>query len=248
MLTSSLVGPRSTRTRLFVASATGLAAVNAAPVLTAWGRGRRALLPRLAGIGPTDRIALTFDDGPDPESTPYFVAELARLGWSATFFVLGDMVRRSPSLVAEMVAAGHEVALHGDRHRAHIWRSPTDVIDDLRRSYDTVTDAAGVPPRWFRPPYGYLSAGSLLGTRALGLRTVLWSAWGRDWTARATPESVTRTVWRDLSPGGTVLLHDADCTSAPGAWRSALGALDLLGGRLDAAGLRVVALRDHWAS
>lgn len=221
------------------------AAVNAAPALSAWGRGRRALLPGLAGSGPTDRVALTFDDGPDPASTPRFLAALDRLGWSATFFVLGDMVRRNPSLVGELVAAGHEVALHGDRHRSHIRRTPADVIDDLRRGYDTIVDAAGIAPRWFRPPHGYLSAGSLLGARALGVETVLWTAWGRDWTAHATPSSVARTVLADLRPGGTILLHDADCTCAPGAWRSALGALDLLDDALAPKGLRAVTLGAH---
>lgn len=232
---------------MLLAAAGALVAGNAAPVVTAWGRGRRAVLPALAGTGPVDRVALTFDDGPDPASTPLFLDALDRLGWSATFFVLGDMVRRNPSLVGELVAAGHEVALHGDRHRSHIRRTPTDVIGDLRQGYDTIVDATGIPPRWFRPPHGYLSVGSLLGARALGVQTVLWTTWGRDWTAHATPASVTRTVLRDLRPGGTVLLHDADCTSAPGAWRSALGALDLLDAELRPQGLRVVSLGEHLA-
>lgn len=236
------------RSALLLGAGGTFAALNAAPVVSAWGRGRRALLPGLAGTGPTDRVALTFDDGPDPASTPRFLAALDRLGWSATFFVLGDMVRRNPSLVGELLAAGHEVALHGDRHRSHIRRTPRDVIDDLRRGYDTITDAAGIPPRWFRPPHGYLSAGSLLGARALGVRTVLWTTWGRDWTAHATPASVSRTVLRDLRPGGTILLHDADCTCAPGAWRSALGALDLLAADLGPRGLRVVHLGEHLAA
>lgn len=229
-------------------SVLALAAVNVAPVVTAIRCGRPSILPHLAGVGAQSGIALTFDDGPDAASTPLFMAELERLGWSATFFVVGDMVRRNPSLVRELVAAGHEVALHGDSHRAHIWRTPRDVVHDLRRAYDTIAEVSGIEPRWFRPPHGYLSAGSLLGARTLGVRTVLWTAWGRDWTAQATPESVARTVARDLRPGGTVLLHDADCTSAPGAWRSALGALPLLADRIATQNLRVVALRDHWAT
>lgn len=226
----------------------GALALNAAPGLSAWGRGRRAVLPALAGSGPADRVALTFDDGPDPASTPRFLDALDRLGWSATFFVLGDMVRRNPSLVGELLAAGHEVALHGDRHRSHLRRTPADVIDDLRRGYDTIAETTGILPVWFRPPHGHLSVGSLLGARALGVRPVLWTAWGRDWTARATPESVARTVLRDLRPGGTILLHDADCTSAPGAWHSALGALDLLDADLRSRGLRAVALGEHLAA
>jgi peptidoglycan/xylan/chitin deacetylase (PgdA/CDA1 family) len=246
MRTSSLVDRLSAPSLVAMTSAFALATVNVAPVVTAFGSGRRTVFPNLAGIGAASGVALTFDDGPDPASTPRFLAELDRLGWCATFFVLGAMVRRNPSLVRDLVDAGHEVALHGDSHRAHIWRTPRDVVHDLRQAYDTISEAAGVEPRWFRPPHGYLSAGSLLGARALGVQTVLWTAWGRDWTADATPASVASTIARDLRPGGTMLLHDADCTSVPGAWRSALGALPLLAEQLDRQNLRVVALRDHW--
>jgi peptidoglycan/xylan/chitin deacetylase (PgdA/CDA1 family) len=217
---------------------------HAGPTLTAWPALRRAVFPALAGRGASDRVALTFDDGPDASSTPRIVAELDRLGMPATFFVLGSMVRRDPGLVRLLVDAGHEVALHGDRHRMHPVRTPRDVRDDLRRAFDTVV-GAGAIPQWFRPPHGYLTSASVRAARDLGLRTVLWSAWGRDWTAHATPRSVADHVLADLRPGGTILLHDADCTTAPGAWRSALGALPILHDALSANGLRVVALRDH---
>src|SRR5947207_14914483 len=87
-------------------------AVHAAPLRTINDGFRNRMRPGLAGIGRHDRVALTFDDGPDPASTPQFIEELDRLGWHATFFLLGEMVRRTPSLVGELVAAGHEVAVH----------------------------------------------------------------------------------------------------------------------------------------
>jgi hypothetical protein len=74
---------------------------------------------------------------------------------------------------------------------------------------------------------------------------VLWSAWGQDWTSVATPESVFRLVARDLRGGGTVLLHDSDCTSKPRSWRSTLGALPLLLDHCAEQGWRVGPLRDH---
>jgi len=190
-------------------------------------------------------VALTFDDGPDPASTPAFLDALDDLGWTATFFMLGSMVRRAPELAAQVVAAGHEVAVHGDQHRSHLWRSPRDVATDLQRATTTIVEATGRRPAWFRPPYGVLSAGSLVAARQLGLRTVLWTAWGRDWRAAATPATVVADVGRHLSPGGTVLLHDSDCTSAPGAWRSALGALPDLSERFAALGLRPGPLSEH---
>ncbi len=135
--------------------------------------------------------------------------------------------------------------MHGDEHRYEIARSPWAVADDLSRAVDSIGEATGHTARFSRPPYGVLSTGGLIAARRLTLEPVLWTAWGRDWRAEATPESVAGDVVRDLGPGGTVLLHDSDCTSAPGSWRSALGALPLLADACAAAGLEVGPLADH---
>lgn len=175
-----------------------------------------------------DHVALTFDDGPDPESTPAFLTELDRLGMRATFFMLGTMARRAPGLVAEVAAAGHEVAVHGDEHRNMLRRFPGAAADDVRRCRDTLAELTGIMPAWFRPPFGILSYGALRGAKRVGLATVLWTTWGRDWRKEATPESVTADVLRRYVAGGTVLLHDSDCESYAGSWRSTLGALPRL--------------------
>jgi peptidoglycan/xylan/chitin deacetylase (PgdA/CDA1 family) len=90
-----------------------------------------------------------------------------------------------------------------------------------------------------------MSAAAHLAARRLGLTSVLWTWWGEDWTARATPDSVHRTLVRDLRGGGTILLHDSDCTSAPGAWRSALGALPRILDACQERGPTVGPLREH---
>jgi peptidoglycan/xylan/chitin deacetylase (PgdA/CDA1 family) len=159
--------------------------------------------------------------------------------------MLGTMARRAPSLVAEVAAAGHEVAVHGDEHKNMLRRSPRAAADDIRRCRDTLAELSGTEPRWFRPPFGILSFGAVRGARRAGLTTVLWTTWGRDWRKDATPESVTNDVLRRYVAGGTVLLHDSDCESYPGSWRSALGALPLLADACAAQGLRVGPLRDH---
>jgi hypothetical protein len=74
---------------------------------------------------------------------------------------------------------------------------------------------------------------------------VLWTSWGKDWRASATPTSVVAEVERALSPGATVVLHDSDCASAPGAWRAALGSLPLLAERVRAMDWKVGPLGDH---
>jgi peptidoglycan/xylan/chitin deacetylase (PgdA/CDA1 family) len=190
-------------------------------------------------------VALTFDDGPDPASTPAFLAALDDLGWKATFFMLGPMVRRAPALAAEVAAAGHEIAVHGERHRSHLWRSLPDLTSDVARATDTIAEAAQQPLVWFRPPYGALTTGSLVAARRQNLKTVLWTAWGRDWRTKATPDSVATDVRRGLGPGATVLLHDSDCTSSPDSWRATLASLPALAELFDERGLHPGRLADH---
>ncbi|WP_426502890.1 polysaccharide deacetylase family protein [Dactylosporangium sp. McL0621] len=234
--------------RLVTAGAvTGLAglAAYALPAVTAFAPGRRALLPGLAGLGPAGHVALTFDDGPDPVSTPKFLQLLAEHDIRATFFLLGSMLDRDHGLGREVVAAGHEVAVHSWFHRCLLWRSPRATYDDIARARDLVGSLGGGAPRWYRPPYGVLTTGALVACRRLRLEPKLWTAWGRDWRAAATPDTIVADVTSTLASGGTVLLHDSDCTSAAGSWRRTLDALPRLITWSEARGLRLGPLAEH---
>lgn len=237
---------RGTRTIATVGVAAAAAAgVWATPSLTAYGPLRRAFFPDLAGTGSPHHVALTFDDGPDPVSTPAFIRELGRLQVHATFFLLGRMLARHPHLGVDLVTAGHEVALHGWDHRVLLSRSRAATRDDLVRAHEEITGSCGTAPVFYRPPYGVLTWPALRTARDLGLTPVLWSAWGRDWRKSATAESVLDDVSRDLGGGGTVLLHDSDCTSAPGSWRTTLRALPSIVGHIRDLGLEPGPLRGH---
>jgi peptidoglycan/xylan/chitin deacetylase (PgdA/CDA1 family) len=232
-------------------TAAALAIAQAGPGITGIGPVRKLLLPRLAGDGDPGHVALTFDDGPDPQSTPQFVKVLADHGVRATFFMLGSMVERAPALAADLAAAGHEIAVHGFDHRYLPARLPWAASHDLRRATEVIHAVTGVRPRFFRPPYGVLSGPALLVTRQLRLTPVLWGAWGREWAPGATAESVAATLRKDLAGGVTVLLHDSGCTSPAGAWQAGLGALPTLLADCAAQGLRVGPLREHgpaWAA
>lgn len=170
-------------------------------------------------------IAITFDDGPHAEGTTAVLAALERAGARATFFVVGEQVDRDPALVREIVAAGHEIAMHGYRHTLLLRRSPRALREDFKRAADVIGEAAGYAPTVYRPPYGVFSAPALLIVRRLGWRPLLWSRWGRDWQKSATPESIARRSTRDLHAGDVVLLHDADHYSSADAWRRTVSAL-----------------------
>jgi peptidoglycan/xylan/chitin deacetylase (PgdA/CDA1 family) len=189
-------------------------------------------------------VSLTFDDGPHPQGTAAVLETLAAAGVRATFFLVGEQVLRAPSLAAEIVAAGHVVAVHGHRHRNLLRVAPSAAHDDLSRAAEVIADATGQPPRpLHRPPYGIYSRAALKAVRARGWTPLLWSRWGRDWRARASERSIAADATRDLAAGDVILLHDADHYSASGSWRATAGALPWILDAIAAAGLRVEAVR-----
>jgi peptidoglycan/xylan/chitin deacetylase (PgdA/CDA1 family) len=230
----------------------GLAAAQLLPSVAAIGRLRVRLWPQLSGMPaggrPDDHVALTFDDGPDPRSTPRFLDLLARLDVRATFFVLGAQLQVAPALGRRLVDEGHEVAVHGWRHTPHLLRTPAATARDLRRAFDLVRDVTGVVPRYWRPPHGIPTGAGLAAAHRLGLRPVLWTADGRDWQASATGEIIASRISAGLRGGAVVLLHDSDVTSAPGSWRNALDAVPQVVAACRDRDLRVGSLGAHLAA
>jgi peptidoglycan/xylan/chitin deacetylase (PgdA/CDA1 family) len=170
-------------------------------------------------------VALTFDDGPHPEGTPATLRLLADAGAIATFFLVGEQVERWPSLAAEIAAAGHEIGLHGYRHRLLLRRTVAEVAYDLERAAAVIARATGCEPVSYRPPYGVFSSGALRHVRRRGWQPLLWSRWGRDWGAHETAAAIARRATRALGAGDVVLLHDADHYSARDSWRRMVAAL-----------------------
>ncbi len=185
--------------------------------------------------------ALTFDDGPHAQGTPAVLEILARERASATFFLVGEQVRRNPSLAREIVAAGHGIGLHCDRHRNLLRLTPGQVRADISRAKDTIERASDRAIGLYRPPYGVLNASALRIARAHDWRTILWSHAGKDWQARATAESIATRVTRAAGQGSVLLLHDADDYSAADSWRRTAAALPRVLETLAGRGLEAVA-------
>jgi peptidoglycan/xylan/chitin deacetylase (PgdA/CDA1 family) len=196
----------------------------------------RRLRPGLCGMGDTGHVALTFDDGPDPVSTPYFVDALAAAEVHATFFVVGERLSRHRWLGRLLAGAGHELAVHGWRHSPLLpCRAARSAI---ARTVDLITDVTGVTPRWFRPPYGLVLPGALRMAREAGLEPVLCSA-----RARAGQPGIARAVAAGIRGGATLLLHDR--TRAEAGWRAGLLALPRVVALCRRRGLRVGPLAEH---
>lgn len=187
-------------------------------------------------------IGLTFDDGPHPQGTPAVLAELERAGARATFFCVGEQVERYPALVAEVLAAGHEIALHGHRHRNLLRVSPQAAADDLARGAAALAEAGGHASALHRPPYGIYSPSALALVRGHGLEPLLWSRWGRDWRKHIRPPTIAAKVADGAQPGDILLLHDADHYSAEDSWRRTVAALPIIFDTLAQRGLRAQAV------
>ena len=242
--TSKRIGTRPATVAAGAAAAAAL--VHVLPGTVAWRQARCRLLPGLSGVGRPDHVALTFDDGPDPVSTPLILDMLDTFGWKATFFCLGSQAEKAPGLITELVDRGHELGVHGQTHRSHLRRTAPDVVRDVRDARARLEDLSGRSLRWFRPPYGGLSAASLIAARRVDLRLVLWTTWGKDWRAGATGTSVAARVHRTYVPGATVLLHDSDVTSSPESWKATIEALPLLAGDWHDQGLEIGPLAEHF--
>lgn len=173
-------------------------------------------------------VALTFDDGPHPEGTPAVLELLARAGYRATFFMVGEQVERRPELAREVAAQGHAVALHAYRHRLQPRLGSAALEADLDRGLEAIEKATAIRAGYHRPPYGVYSPAGLQAVRSRGMTPLLWSRWGKDWRRLTTPTRIARRVTEGLSDGDVVLLHDADFYSARHSHRRTVEALRLI--------------------
>jgi peptidoglycan/xylan/chitin deacetylase (PgdA/CDA1 family) len=184
---------------------------------------RRLADPLLAPVGSVTgatgvgrRFALTFDDGPDPASTPSVLAVLGARGVTATFFLLVERAEAHPALVRRLLDEGHEVGLHGLDHARLTTRTRAEVTEQIEGGRRRLERVAGRPVRLFRPPYGAQSPRTWLAARRAGLDVVVWNGHAEDWVDQP-PSAVAERATAALRPGGVLLLHDAIAGDPRGA-------------------------------
>ena len=199
----------------------------------------RALGSLPAALAHQRAIALTFDDGPNPEATPRILDALAESGTTATFFLLGRHVERWPELARRVANEGHVVGNHGWRHRKLHTQRPASVREDLELGTAAIVGASGVRPRVFRAPHGFRSPWVTAIARSLGQRTIGWSLGVWDTDLPGVAAIVDRTV-RGTRPGSILLLHDGDGYDALGDRRQTASAVPRIVATLGGAGYRFV--------
>ena len=178
-------------------------------------RAAKRFLQRQAGVvGSVTEVrtarpefVLSYDDGPEPGGTDRILTALAAHGASATFFVLLSRARRYRSLLADVVAEGHEIALHGLDHRALTEFSTAEVRHRTADGKRELEDLSGQPVRWLRPPYGRQTLRTWRASRQAGVEPVLWGPSTCDALDLTPAQRAGRAV--SGAHAGTILLaHD----------------------------------------
>jgi len=186
------------------------------------------LLLHWLGVGTCKRqgkqgVALTFDDGPNPEVTPRLLDLLAAYQVQATFFLVGERAKACPDLVREIIARGHAVGAHGQHHKFAWLMAPWSTWRQWNKSVATLKEITGKEVQLVRPPWGTFNLITWLWLVRQKKRAVLWDVDGHDWQARRRPNQITARIMRRVRPGSIILLHDAG--GGPGAPENTLKAL-----------------------
>lgn len=157
----------------------------------------------------TSGVALTLDDGPNPETTPVILDILAEYRVQAVFFMTGDNAAKYPDLVQEVQKRGHQIGAHSMQHRYAWFMTPWTTWREWDSCIQVLENLTGQPVQWVRPPWGTFNFATWLWIRARRKRAVLWNVEGHDWQARRTPEQIAGRVLRRSKEGAIIVLHDA---------------------------------------
>ena len=161
------------------------------------------------GSAQQGKVALTFDDGPDPIYTPKILEILRCYGAKATFFLLSEKVRCYPWIAKAIIQEGHCIASHGLRHRLQLTLTREGTFREMRQALDILAETIGVAPRYYRPPWGVMNRWTAEAAQQLHMQIVLWSCDSRDWLWGIKAQAIARRILTcPQLEGGIILCHD----------------------------------------
>jgi peptidoglycan/xylan/chitin deacetylase (PgdA/CDA1 family) len=170
----------------------------------------RMLVIQKLPVNGNKRILLTFDDGPDPKTTPLILDSLDKHGAKAIFFIPGSRIERAPELVVEVIARGHFVGNHTFAHEKDLKPNLLEYRRDIIAGQVAIKNVCGVTPKYFRPPMGVITPSVILAAKSLGLKILRWSIEAGEYNVmkNRSPEEISERLLRNVVDGDIVLLHD----------------------------------------
>jgi peptidoglycan/xylan/chitin deacetylase (PgdA/CDA1 family) len=197
--------------------------------------------PAITHTNSPRKLAITFDDGPNPTMTPKLLDLLDRHNARATFFVIGKFARQHSDLLRETASRGHVIGNHTESHPNLFWSSASQTRDELRRCHDAISSALNAQPKFFRPPFGWRNPWLAAAARDLRLKVVTWTLLPGDWhapsddwlihrmesiSAYAQADATSNSSNRSTRGGDILCLHDGGHRAQNTDRTRTLGALD----------------------
>lgn len=165
------------------------------------------------GDGTEKQIYLTFDDGPVHGVTDYVLDQLEKRGQKASFFVVGDNVRKHPELAKDVMLAGHQIGNHTFNHLNGFKTSDSTYVDNFRKGEEVIQDVLGIKTKHFRPPYGLMKS-SQAKTILESHQIVMWNVLSGDYSKTISANQILSTIKKLNRPGSILLFHDQQKTKS----------------------------------
>ena len=155
------------------------------------------------------KIYLSFDDGPIPEVTPWVLNVLKQYNVKATFFCIGDNVRKYPEVFKQIISEGHQIANHSFNH-LNGWKTDSKkYIENVIEAENEISKLTNSSLKLFRPPYGKIKPNQSYKLRKLGFKIIMWDIISKDYDVNLLPINCELNVIQNVSSGSIIIFHDS---------------------------------------
>ena len=155
------------------------------------------------------KIYLSFDDGPIPEVTPWVLNILKQYNVKATFFCIGDNVRKYPEVFKQIISEGHQIANHSFNHLNGWQTDSKKYIENVIEAENEISKHTNSSLKLFRPPYGKIKPNQSYKLRKLGFKIIMWDILSKDYDVNLLPENCELNVIQNVSSGSVIIFHDS---------------------------------------